>query len=267
LNFNDFCELYTEIAMGHHIVFYSLCYTASNMVLKENHRPHRGNSTAKLLVILTILLFLILGGRIWYVNAQNQTDSNGQKPGEVVAVSVANFDQTTWRKLRDQDNTFEVKYSSKIFKRISRQLASPLPSQEKLTAVSLIHSISVQHCGLSGRPEHCTPTTTDMAIDFFTVARNFNDVFKDIQKIYGQNMPVVTIDGHQGVRFSIGAEGEGIIYTVLPVNNGKTLFIARSYMDEGFISKYQGIEDFIKYDSQKTLFDQIISTFVFRPSI
>jgi hypothetical protein len=106
-----------------------------------------------------------------------------------------------------------------------------------------------------------------MAIEFFTVSRNFNDIFKELQKSYGQNISVITIDGHQGVRFSIGSVEKGIIYTVLPINNARTLFIKRSYLGEGIDVVSEKSSDFINLLEQKALFEQVLSTFTFRPTI
>jgi len=237
------------------------------MVLGKNHRPRRGNSTAKRLIALIVLLVIGFSG-VWYVHAQNKvTNSKGQMTGVKQVVVTPNLDQSAWKNLRDQDNTFEIKYPKDIFKRTCNQITVPLPSQEKIKAVGLVHSVAVRHCGLSGLPEHCSATTTDIAIDFFTVSRNFNDVFKDLQKSYGQDMLIATYDGHQGVRFTIGAEGEGVVYTILPLNSAKTLFIMRSYVSEEFDIIYKETPGFIKYSDQKVLFEQIMSTLTFRPSI
>lgn len=237
------------------------------MVLKKNHRPKRGNSTAKLLIVLTVLLIIGFGGGTWYVQAKNK-EVNSKRQISLVdqTATILNLDQSTWSKLRDSSNLFEVKFPKNIFKRTSKQITSPLLSKEKFKTVGLVHLVSTESCGNSGS-SFCSPTTTDIAIDFFAVPRNFNDVFTDLQKSYGQNMPVVTIDGHQGVRFRLGSEKQGIIYTVLPISNDKTLFIMRSYLSEELNVIYKKTPEFISLSEQKALFDQIISTFTFRPTI
>lgn len=219
----------------------------------------------KLVVTLAVLLVLGFGGRTWYVNAQDRTTESGDEIAQASQnIVTLNTDQAAWSKLRDQDNSFEIKFPKNVFKRVSKQVISPLPNLEKLKSVGLAHSVVVKTCD---QAVGCVSTTTDMAVDFFTVSRNFNDVFKDLQKRYGQNMPVVTVDDHQGVRFTVGTVTEGVVYTVLPVSNAKTLFIARSYLNEELDSKYKKTPEFIRYSDQKALFDQVISTLTFRPTL
>lgn len=236
------------------------------MVLRKNYR-RRGTSTAKLIIALTALILVVFAGRIWYVKTQTDGVSN------VGAVSATSTALSTikpidsWNTLRDQEGIFEVKYPKNVLKKIERQEGIPPTWTDKTKALVLAHNIPVEHCGLAGLPKNCTATTTDLAISFYTVNRNFNDIFKELQGVYGSDLPIVTINGHQGVSFEVGAEGEGTIYLVLPVNNAKTLFIGRSYINEGVVGLYRTAKDFIKYADQKALFDQIMSTFIFRTTI
>lgn len=212
-----------------------------------------------LLVVLGLFVrFYFFSSKVVITNSQGQTASN---------ISSSTSDISAWLKLRDSENNFEVKYPRGIFKRIYPQIIAPLSSQDKVKAIGIAHYSNSKYCDLSGRLEGCTASTTDIAINFFSVERNFNDVFKDLKKNYGEIMEVMTIDGHQGVSFLIGAEGEGVEYIVLPINSAQTLFIARSYLDERVNLAYKNVSDFIKIKEQESIFVKIISTLTFRPSL
>lgn len=214
--------------------------------------------------------------RFWLV--KNRADiSNGQTAATSSAVLPSSassaspklvktvLDLTALAKLRDRAGIYEASYPRRVLKLLEKSLTVPLASAEKVKGQVLSHIIPVKHCDLSGLPERCTASTTDLAISFFIVDHSFNDIFIELKKDYGDR-PVVTVDGHQGVRFEQGAEGEGIIYTVLPVNDAKTLFIGRSYLDERILSNYQTAPGFIKIADQQAIFDQIMATFRFQPS-
>lgn len=237
------------------------------MVLKKTYCSRRGNSVTKLIIILGFLLIVGFGGSFWFVNAQDKTtDSKGQEVSVKMTALVTNTDQSTWTKLRDQNGSFDVEYPKPVFKKNFKQVTSPLPNQEKVKAVELAHFVVVKDCNLGTSAENCLATTTDIAISFFTIDRNFNDILKDLRRTYGQEMPVITVDGHQGVSFAVGDGIKGLIYRVLPINNTKTLFISRSYLDlnQGSVQSDDG---FIPLTAQKALFEQIMSTFTFRPTI
>ena len=218
----------------------------------------------KLAITLGLLVVFGLFVRFYFFSSKDVV-SNFQ--GQTAAnISSSTSDVSAWLKLRDSENNFEVRYP-RIFKRIYPQIVAPLSSQDKVKAVGIAHYSNVKHCDLSGRLEGCTASTTDLAINFFSVERNFNDVFRDLKKNYGEIMEVMTIDGHQGVHFLLGAEGEGIEYIVLPINSAQTLFIARNYIDERVNLTYKNASDFIKIKEQESIFVKIISTLTFRPSL
>ncbi|MCX6712680.1 MAG: hypothetical protein NTY66_00540 [Candidatus Vogelbacteria bacterium] len=233
------------------------------MVLRKNFRRHKGNSTTKLIIWLAVLIVLAFGVRFWQTRESSVNENRTATSTSVVSTSTASV--SSWTKLRDRAGIFEVSYPRRVFKLAEKPAVVPSAWTEKTRAQVLTHTIPIQHCGLSGLPEHCTPSTTDISISFFVLERSFNDVFKELKKTFG-DLPVVTLDGHQGVRFEQGVEGEGIVYTVLPVNDTKTLFIGRSYLDEQIVGGYKGAKDFIRLAEQKKLYDEVIATFKFRPA-
>jgi hypothetical protein len=234
------------------------------MVFRKNYRRRKGNSTAKLLIWLAVLIVIAFAARAWFIAKKRVPVPMGQATTTPVNL-VGSSTQSTWSKLRDREGIFEVAYPRRLLKLSEKQVFIPPTGAEKAKALVLTHTIPVKHCGLSGLPEHCTASTTDFSLAFYTVNRSFNDIFKDLRKVFG-DLPVVTVDGHQGVQFDQGVEGEGQVYLVLPVNDAKTMFIGRTYLNEQVLAGYQGVRDFIKFADQKILFDQIMGTFKFRPA-
>jgi len=233
------------------------------MVLK-NRRCRQGNSTAKLVLILTILIVLALAVRLWLIKDKEVSVIGQSLSASTSLSSISSTSTANWSRLRDRDGIFEVSYPRKIFKLSEKNIVSPLSSQDKVKASILSYIIPVPYCGLSGLPEHCSASTTNLAISFYVVERSFNDVYSQLKKTYGDEMTVATLDGHQGVSFSMGVEGEGIVYLAVPINDAKTLFASRSYLDESILLKYQTAEDFMKLADQKALFERIMATFSFR---
>jgi len=233
------------------------------MVLRKNRRPRKGNSTAKLLIWLAVLIVIAFVGR--YYLLKNKTPISNGHTATTTPITATSTASKSVIVLRDLAGTYEVSYPRGTFKVLGKSVGVPPTGKEKVKAQVLSHTIGVKHCGLSGLPSSCTPSTTDLAISFFVQNRNFNDIFSELKKIYGE-MPVVTVDGHQGISFDQGVEGEGMVYIVLPVNDSKTLFIGRSYINEAVVAGYKTAKGFIKFADQKAIFDQILSTFNFRPS-
>jgi len=230
------------------------------MVLRKNRRPRKGNSTAKLLIWLAFLIMVAFAGRYYFL--KNKAPISNGHTATTTPITATSTASKSVIVLRDLAGTYEVSYPRGIFKVLDKSVGVPPTGKEKVKAQILGHVIGVKHCGLSGS---CAPSTTDLSISFFVQNRNFNDIFSELKKVYG-DMSVITIDGHQGVTFEQGAEGEGMVYIVLPVNDSKTLFIGRSYINEAVVSSYRTARGFIKFADQKAIFDQILSTFNFRPS-
>lgn len=220
------------------------------MVLQKNRRPSRrhGNSNIKVFIALVVL---IVGGFV----AGGLLSSKDDVSRQTATAAVLSAGNVMSGKLRDQENTFEISYPKKLLKRGSVQTTALLSSEDQVKAVNLAHYLPTD-CPAT----ECAPTTTDFRLDFYVVDRNFNDVFKDLQKNYGPDLPVVTVDGHQGVAFRLGTEARGSVYTILPVDSAQTLFIERGYVNTESAGS-------LTLEEQKALFDQIMGTFSFRPSI
>jgi hypothetical protein len=230
------------------------------MVLRKNYRRRKGNSTAKLVIWLAALLIIGFGLR-WYYLSEHRF-SIGQKASTTPSSSLATASAAAgWPKLRDRYGVYEFGYPRSVFKYAEKNVLIPPEDNDKSKAQVLSHSIPAKHC-VGGE---CSATTTDMSVSFLVVGRSFGDVFRELKEKYG-DLPVVTVDGHQGVRFEQGSGAEGRIYLVLPVDDAKTLFIGRSYINEKVATSYGSAKNFIPLAEQKAIFDQIMSTFRFRPS-
>lgn len=235
----------------------------------------RKKESGKVLMLTIIFgLFILTAGYFTYRIISRELGANKNAPVGRVASSTTNtqvFSTTTtvltadsndWRRFVADKGDYEVRFPRSLFTWSETEVALPPNYNEKSKAVKLSYSIPVKYCGESGLPEHCTPTTENMSISFVVVGHLFNEVFTSLQKAFGPNLPIVSVDGHQGVKIQMGAEGEGAVYYVVP-DGPSTLFIVWTYKDESVLGSYQNEPSFIKYEDQVKIFDKILGTFKF----
>lgn len=138
-----------------------------------------------------------------------------------------------------------------------------IPGHTGPVAGTLIsHTIPVQHCGLSGLPEHCTPTTQDIGIGVYTLNSKSGTILSALKNTFGDEVKTFLDGGRQGFSVETGVEGEGIVYYFVPLDSG-TLVLTRSYLNEQILGGYKDKEGFINFENQKKLFDQVVSTLTF----
>ena len=154
---------------------------------------------------------------------------------------------------------FAVKYPSGIFIKQPADLQLSTVWQGSVAGVKLIHQVPVQHCGLSGLPEHCTPTTQDITIGFFPINKNFSVLSKAF-KNYAGELTSLLVDGIQGFTFEQGVEGEGIYYYFFPLGRDSSLVITRTYISEEINLVYRGVSEFITFNKQEQLFSEVLNT-------
>lgn len=173
-------------------------------------------------VFLFVLVVLIIAAVGVYLNKTKRAPQEPEDQVQSVATTtqILTADTTKWKRATDPKKLFTFTYPSKFFDTSAPEVNVPPEFTQKVKATRL-----------SGE---------GVEIDFFVTDKNFNEVLKNLQKAYGQELAVVSVDGHQGVRFGAGAE----VYYVVPVNNMNTLFISHNSVNED-------------------IFDKILSTFKF----
>jgi len=179
-------------------------------------------------------------------------------------VLLQSKNKTLIKKISEQVYTnqaygFSVKYSSSIFIKKSATLDLPTVVNETIAGVKLIHEVPIQHCGLSGLPEHCTPTTQNISIGLFPVNINFSVLHKLFKKYTGELFPL-EVNGDQGYTFEQGIEGEGIHYYFFPLGRDSSIIITRTYINEEVVMTYRDAPTFIPFNQQKELFEKVLNT-------
>jgi hypothetical protein len=169
----------------------------------------------------------------------------------------------TATKLKEYKNDtygFGLAYDGKILEETSSEQQVPFFNKTDLRPVTILsHEVPIQHCGLSGLPEHCTPTTKDISITFMPLNMNFADLMAATRMGFGELQDIKL--GSLNAKTSIsGAEGEGNFYYFLPLGNDKSLMITRSFINEEIVGSYKNAKDFIAYNEQQMLFDRTMST-------
>jgi hypothetical protein len=159
----------------------------------------------------------------------------------------------------DAKNGFSFEYDTNIF--TETRVQEKLPWKNKsIDSLLLVHTVPVQHCGLSGLPEHCQPTTTDLSIAFTPLAASLADVVAASSADFGglQNVSFGPIGAKMAV---LGVEGEGNVYYLISTGPQTSLMITRSFIDESVVGGYQNVKDFITLTDQEKIFNALMATF------
>ncbi len=151
----------------------------------------------------------------------------------------------------------KIDYPKMVFTREVTELAGPFGDGQKYTGNLLVHSIPIQHCDLSGLPEHCTPYTRDITIGFFIINEPLINISQRLISEYGEARKLSLV-GREGVYVTLGVEGEGVHYYFLPLTDKISLMITRSYIDENILSGYKNAVGFFTLQEQAILFEEVI---------
>lgn len=214
----------------------------------------------KSLIFLIIYAALIIGAAILAWNQRNvhtaQAPENYSEPAE-----NGQTETKGWKEYSDADYKYSFSYPEDIFGFYDKQLQVPfLNAKKEVDAVAIVHTIPVEHCDLSGLPEHCTPTTTDISISFAPLDYSLATI-KNAKG--GTDLQPIEINGIEGWSMDVGAEGEGRIYRYLPLNDKQTLWISESYINENVVGNYKNAKGFITYGEQGLLAEKIYNTIKF----
>jgi hypothetical protein len=167
-------------------------------------------------------------------------------------------EQGVLRDYKDDGAGYSFKYPSNIFEMYDKVSQVPfLNRREELPTASLVHTVPVEHCDLSGLPEHCTPTTTDISISFTPVDYSLN-LIKTAKG--GIDLEPITVNGVQGLRVDLGVEGEGRIDYYVPLDTSRTLWISRTYINEDVVGGYKNAPKFIPYPEQAKIFNALLNS-------
>jgi hypothetical protein len=193
------------------------------------------------------------------VIAWNQRSVNEAKAPEAPTNQITQL--PTAANLKQYNDTtagYSFSYPSDIFGVYDKQLQLPFLNAKKLVdAVALVHTVPVEHCGLSGLPQHCTPSTTDISVSFAPLNYTIDTIKKGK---YGSDLVHTTINDMEAWTVDMGVEGEGRVDVYFPVTETSTLWISRTYINGQILSKYQSVPQFITFQKQAQIFEQILNS-------
>lgn len=154
---------------------------------------------------------------------------------------------------------FSFRYPKEIEsgRQISQEVVPP-QYEAKVPGISIYHEIPVEYCSLKG---DCFPTTTDFALGIYTVPRPYDSITKDVRGAIGGDETIV--NGRPMFFAQIGAEGEGMFYYFLPLDQSSTILLTHRYKDEQILIKYKQAKEFIPFVKQKDIVQSILASLTF----
>jgi hypothetical protein len=162
----------------------------------------------------------------------------------------------------DPQGLYSFKYPSDIltFKTEFRPIPFYTNAQQEETAI-FSHTINAEYCNLAG---NCKPTTTDLEISAIVVDVPLASLKKAKLGDLDPTEDLVTnteIPATYEVTFvEMGAEGEGINYYFISLNDKQTLVISKKYLNENILTSYQNNPDFIPFFEQGRIVINIIES-------
>lgn len=160
----------------------------------------------------------------------------------------------------DNEYGFSLKYPGNIFREHDTAPVVHFLGGKEYDSTSLVHTVDAEHCDLSGLPGSCTPQTTDISIGITPLNQSYSSVSTAALEYFGE-LEDEKWGNTSAKSFRAGAEGEGIYYYLIDLGNNKSLLITRSFIDENILISYKSENDFIKYERQKQIFDEIMTSF------
>ena len=222
-------------------------------------REYRTKKSGRKFVVIILVVLVILIVAL-FIKYKNKVSAKNLLIGDVLQTANLNSPSPkatastttpiTLARARDNDGLFEVYFPKNVFKKTDRDEASPPDFVSKINSLALVYS---------------AVPTANIFISFIVVKKTFSEIYASLAKAYDlKNLQIVSIDGHQGVSF---ITGERVVYSVVPVDDSKTLFIARHYFGGQSATKNPDSKNPIGFEEQKKLFDGIMATFSFKYSI
>lgn len=162
----------------------------------------------------------------------------------------------------DPQGLYSFKYPSDILTLKTEDKNLPFYNTEPKEPTSVLsHTINAEYCNLAG---DCKPTTTDMEISFNVLDINIDklketklaDLSVTEDTITNSAIPV----SYQVTYVEIGAEGEGINYYFISLNDKQTLGISHRYLNENILIGYQKNPDFIPFFEQGHILISVVES-------
>lgn len=141
-----------------------------------------------------------------------------------------------------------------------------LPDQEMIRAVAVVRYVEEEFCSQSGLSEHCLPFIENPGIAMGVVSEKIDDILISTMGSNSELVEDFEFKEKKGKQYFLGAEGEGLVTILLPINSNKeTIIIQYTYdtlFDDDKVRKNYG-KDILSSEDQKKYVDQILNTLSF----
>lgn len=175
---------------------------------------------------------------------------------EVVSVQTSGIPSRTAVQTYTSPFGFSVQYDD-MFQAENAWVV--LPGNERVAAFALVRYVPVQHCGASGRAEHCRALLENPAIAFGVLDVAPRDVVAKHLGAFAQYLESVTVNGKVAAQYYAAADGEGVVTILVPLTNENQTLIVQYTYDTKYDteSPHNGIRSSAE---QKKLIDSVLQT-------
>ena len=226
-------------------------------MLNHNKKEKGFSKVIVLILALVIIAGGVLAWQFWLEGIDDSEVANEQEP--IVEQESPVVDETAdWQTYRNEEYGFEVRYPTEPeFDKREAQRSFPPQHNKKYSGVEFIKELPDRK-GCQFRDDNAC----NMSYGFFIIDQSFEDVSSEFDK-YSSVVKNIKIDGRTSLVVNWGAEGIGMLYYYVALNERETLVINRWYLSEQINIQYREIDNFIVYNEQERIFNQILSTFKF----
>lgn len=219
------------------------------------------NNLKKLLITGGVIAIIIIAAVIYTVVTKSPetslTNSNNNQSNEQANENAnkANSDLLTYN---SKDGRFSFQYSPELEAGADDFVYLPYDNNRQVeTEAHFFDPLAVEYCAPSGE---CKDTTINISFHVTIL----NAKIADIQNKLSDQAQFKNFGSIPALTYSQGAEGEGINYYFISLQENKTLMLDQKYIDENVLLNYKKEERFIPYTEQNKIMEQIISTINFK---
>jgi hypothetical protein len=214
----------------------------------------------KTFVTITILVLILVGGALLLLKTY-QNKAVTQLAGDTPLAVQQQSPKETTAELATYSNTqygFTISYPKNLMVQAEQDIVLPFTNtQTKRPGVIFKHEVDKEYCDLSGLPENCTPKTVNVSLSLTPLDMPLRDI---AASRINEFLKASAFGATPALKMEQGAEGEGVNYYFMPLNDRQSLMAAWRYIDENTLIAYKDVPGFIKKEDQQKLFLDIAKT-------
>ncbi len=229
------------------------------------------NKTLIGIVIGLLVIIVALQGYSLFRNGEEVAEVATSTPTSVpntkpTTAPVDNTGNSNLQTYRDSENGFDLSYDGSVFKKEIKDgyiSVPPATGQRKVSQMTLVRYASrpMYNWGTGFKTQDRTDNPR-IRIGVTPVAYPIYEayVYETFDKL---SVESVIIAGRKGIRYWMGAEGDGVAIYCIPLNEKKTLCMEYNTLDGESLRVYRDVPDFIPLSQQRTLAESVINTVKF----